>query len=350
MTIRASFAIVLLALEPTRAGATTIRIPDDYATIQAGIDAAAFGDTVLVSPGLWDQTETRLYPLNSVSNPVSCTAVVFLKDGVVVRSEGGASVTTLSLDGPVIGPAATVLGGVALDSGLAAVEGFTFVDTPLLSSGVKLWGSAGSVRLCVFDDMTFTGTGDAAISSTFGNVMVEDCEFRDCVSDHVGGLISGSDHSLVMNRCRFERCQRASRVEGAQGSRAEILECTFIDNVAPNGAGIYLVNHPDTRIAGCWFEGNVLTNFQGGAIVIAVATVDITGNVFFENEAPTARVADIYFTRVDGTVEHNTFYGATQAPNPSRGVSVETEDTNILFRGNVLAGTMGGPALWIGGQ
>ncbi|HMQ88797.1 MAG TPA: hypothetical protein PKB07_14480 [Flavilitoribacter sp.] len=37
------------------ANAQTIRIPADYPTIQAGIDHAAAGDTVLVSPGVYSE-------------------------------------------------------------------------------------------------------------------------------------------------------------------------------------------------------------------------------------------------------------------------------------------------------
>lgn len=52
--------MILLVLAPLLlsgavpdAGAATIRVPDHQPTIQAGIDAAMNGDTVLVADGLW---------------------------------------------------------------------------------------------------------------------------------------------------------------------------------------------------------------------------------------------------------------------------------------------------------
>lgn len=36
----------------------TLRVPSDYATIQAAVDAAAPGDTILISPGVYDEAVT----------------------------------------------------------------------------------------------------------------------------------------------------------------------------------------------------------------------------------------------------------------------------------------------------
>ena len=47
------FLVILLALETVTGWGTIINVPADYPTIQAGIDASADGDTVLVQPAIY---------------------------------------------------------------------------------------------------------------------------------------------------------------------------------------------------------------------------------------------------------------------------------------------------------
>ena len=46
---------LLAALVPASARAATLNVPDDFAIIQAAIDAAASGDVVLVKPGTYHE-------------------------------------------------------------------------------------------------------------------------------------------------------------------------------------------------------------------------------------------------------------------------------------------------------
>ena len=63
------------------AGAGTIDVPDDFATIQAAVDAAVVGDTVLVATGTYDDLH---YPPGA--DTTRC--VVYMKSGVTLRGAG----------------------------------------------------------------------------------------------------------------------------------------------------------------------------------------------------------------------------------------------------------------------
>ena len=59
--LAAGIAVGLLV--PRTAPAGIIRVPQDYATINAAITAASPGDTVLVAAGVYSEFETRPTPL-----------------------------------------------------------------------------------------------------------------------------------------------------------------------------------------------------------------------------------------------------------------------------------------------
>lgn len=104
--------------EPMSCGATTRRVPSEYATINAALDASSPGESVLVAPGIYEEYETRL-----VMDEFWLSSVGFLRSEVVLESEGGAGSTTLLMNSATAEP--VVLSGFEV-SGSAEVSGFTF--------------------------------------------------------------------------------------------------------------------------------------------------------------------------------------------------------------------------------
>ena len=90
--------VLIMAVVLTTASATIINIPDDYATIQAGIDASSDGDTVLVGPGAYVENINfnghnivlgSLFLTTGDTSHISQTAIDGDSMGCVVTFENG---------------------------------------------------------------------------------------------------------------------------------------------------------------------------------------------------------------------------------------------------------------------
>jgi hypothetical protein len=88
----------LIAVVCSRPGFSAIlRVPSDYPTIQAALDAAVDGDTVLVAPG--EFTITAPLDFNRLHDPADLQSPA-LKN-ITLKSEGGAEEPTRAETAPL---------------------------------------------------------------------------------------------------------------------------------------------------------------------------------------------------------------------------------------------------------
>jgi hypothetical protein len=105
-----------------------LAVPSPYATIQSAIDAASAVDTVLVSPGTYNENIT-------------------MKDGVLVMSSDGRAITTISS-----GAGAVV---TSISHGdLTLLDGFTIDGQGTAQYGLDSWTSYLRVENCSFVNST----------------------------------------------------------------------------------------------------------------------------------------------------------------------------------------------------
>ena len=128
----AAFVVLALSLPSP---AATLRVPSEYPTIQAGVDAAAGGDTVLVAPGIY------------YGPPDSATCVVFNK-GISLLSEAGADHTVIDGEG-----ARRVVRSST--SASRTLRGFTLRNGSASDGAGAAFGTIGS-GTCTIGGVSFT--------------------------------------------------------------------------------------------------------------------------------------------------------------------------------------------------
>ena len=140
-------------------------------------------------------------------------------------------------------------------------------------------GAAVSVRAAVFSNNVAYDGG--ALAATPGcDVTVEDTTFADNVSEDDAGAVRLDGLTATFRDVRFER------------------------NVARD-CGALFINEADVLIEGAWFEGNVSTDTQGGAVLHYYGELTVRDATFVANDANGYGGAMTLFG--DATLEDVTF-------------------------------------------
>jgi len=230
-----------------------LEVPSQFATIQAAINAAAFDndDTVLVAPGTYNE------------------AIDFSGKTIIVKSEGGAAVTTI--DASTLDQSAVV---VPAGSGEGTrLEGFTITGGNALEGGVNT-DAGGGLRI----------TGSTVGKGTLSVLEVVDCMFVNNASEWSGGGVAVLDNAIAtFENCSFET-NIASGNSGASGggafvlnAQATFIDCVFIGNSAELGGGLSVNVNTTVSLNNTSFAGNTADTLGGGVLISPVSVVAIDG-------------------------------------------------------------------------
>ena len=244
-------ALTLILLAGS-ADARTWRIhPDgsgDAATIQAGIEAAASGDTVLVSCGTYTEHDILLSTV-----------------GLVVRSESGQP-DCVTIDAQRLG---RVLYGQGLDA-TTRIEGFTLTGGSSDRGGGGGFSAASPVIAdCLFIDNLSTFVGGGVDCRSESSPAFDHCRFIDNEADwDGGGLYCLGASSPTLDNCEFigntgGHSGGGMRCEGP-GSDPVLTHCTFSGNDSDFGGGFICYTSAEASLTNCTFSANAAASDGGG--------------------------------------------------------------------------------------
>jgi hypothetical protein len=318
-----SRVLLVLLLTPLCAEGAALRVPEDYPTVLAAVDAAVAGDSVLVGPGTWTATDVRGTPFGVIE------AAMFLRPGVAVIGTAGAEQTIVD-GGPLTGPFVEAAAHLTDGPETALLLGLT------LTSGDGAVGAieAGplEIRECHIVDC-----GRAAIQARDVSIVMEDCLVRNNEFDQEPGLRKGAVWGLATELeargCRFEgNANSAVRIEDFSPHplpTVVVEDCEFVEN---GNRAVLSLKSTVTLIEGCLFlrntRGGVGVNGTSGAIRFCT----------FAYDSGATSGGGVFSLDSDVVIENNTFYRCHAA---WYGSAIDRENVDGGTRNNIVYGCQG---------
>ncbi|MBN1509033.1 MAG: right-handed parallel beta-helix repeat-containing protein [Sedimentisphaerales bacterium] len=245
----------------------TIRVPQDFPTIQAAIDAAEDGDVIEIARGTYSGPGYR--------------DIQFQGKAITVRGTAGPSNTIIDCGGATASAEGGHRGFYFHQS-----EGSDSILSDVTIQGGRVFGS--EVPPDPLRDPSSAYPIGGGIYCQTSSPTIVNCIIRDCGAE-LGGGIGGVDAEPMIADCVIEECIAGGLGTAASGGRgaaialiansnATLTNCILRDNSAYRnsyGAGLYFFQSAAT-VVGCTISSNTALSVRGGGAYCGGTTTDVT--------------------------------------------------------------------------
>ncbi|MDM8522467.1 SBBP repeat-containing protein [Desulfococcaceae bacterium HSG8] len=253
--------------EPDENGCSeTLAVPGDYSTIQAAIDAASDGDTVLVSDGTYTGEGNKNLDFNGKA--------------ITVRSENGPENCIIDCEND--GRGFHFHSGEGEDS---VLSGFSIINGSVSKHGGGIFfnNSSPTISNCVIRESSATYGGGIHLNQS--SPIISDCTISDNEATEFGGGIycNWYCYPIITNSTVSGN---SATIKGGgvylyKYSSPTVSGCVVRNNQATYGGGIWCYQSSPT-ITGCLVSGNSASSHGGGIHCNASSPV-ISNSVIYDN-------------------------------------------------------------------
>ena len=312
--MRSAFAhmtfALLISASPTFAA--TINVPADQPTVQAAINAAVTGDTVLVAPGTYKEN------------------INFMGKAITVTSSGGAKVTII--DG---GLAASVVTFSSGETSASVLSGFTVTNGKASFGGGGIEISSASptiLKNVIKKNQACDGDG---IEVSFGSPIIRGNQI-------VGNIQSGCSGGTG-----------GGGIEIGGAASAQVIGNLIANNNAGDGiggGGISLFAAGTPTITNNIFMGNTNVTTGGAISMYNLSDAVVVQNLFIKNSSPQG--GGVYYLVPSGangpTLVNNTFFDNTATTGMGSAIYANDFDVPSHLYNNIVDEVSGQTAVYCG--
>jgi len=243
----------------------------DYTTIQAGIDAAQEGDTVIVAQGTYEEP-VRFNGANIVltsTDPNSWNVIgnteIEYRDGSVVTFTGAENESCVLQGFRISRGRADRHGGGILGDGTRATIRRCYIENNRAPVGGGLYNCDGLIEDCVIADNR-KGCGLYGCDGIIRNCTVEDNESGDDKFPNIGnpggGLHSCSGQIIG---CTIVNNHATGNGGGLYACSGSVIDCIINNNVSGRSGGG--LSNCMGSVENCTIQGNISPYWHGGGAV-----------------------------------------------------------------------------------
>jgi hypothetical protein len=279
------FSLALCAFLMCRLGtafSTTIHVPSDQPTIQAGIDAAATGDTVLVSPGTYMENinfNGKAITVASLSGP-SVTIIDGARKNTVVTFSSGETTASVIRGFTIQNGNATVSfgegGGISVQNSSATIVGNIVTHNQACDGdGIGVGFGSPIIRHNVISQNSEGGCngiggGGIGVRGASSAQIISNTILNNQTGSWGGGIALWSGNAVVIKNNIISGNQ-AGIGGGGIGMNNDVSSVSIVQNLirgdrSPTGNGIYWSNPPLLLVSNTILDS---PNASGGSTVCA---------------------------------------------------------------------------------